>query len=359
MRSVLVLGATGSIGTTALRAIEEGKLPVRVAGLVAHSSIERLQELGKKFNCPVALNDSPETLRRFVRDNHADIALNGIAGSAGLLASIICLEEGLDLALANKESIVMGGQFLLDHARKLGRRIIPVDSEHSAIYHLIRRYGKPSKLVITASGGPFLKRKDLENVTPQEAANHPTWKMGRKISIDSSTLANKGLEVIEAGFLFSMDAHDIEVVIHPQSTVHSMIRLANGAVYAQLSPPDMTLPIAAAVNADDSTLVDVVTPLSFSNLTLTFSDWDSNQFPLLSLAYMALEKKNGYPIAFNAADEVAVEAFCEGKIKYTEIAEVVRFVMERDWTGTAQSYSDIEKTDAQARKVALECPLFS
>ena len=271
MRKVLILGATGSIGTTALNAVRDGKLDVKITGLAARHNEDRLKALAEEFDCPYIINDDSNKLDAFIASSDSDIALNGIAGSPGLEASLMCIKHSVDLALANKESVVMGGSFLFESAQKNGAKIIPVDSEHSAIYNLLRGHeDEVSKLVITASGGPFLNRRDLENVTVEEACSHPTWKMGRKISIDSSTLANKGLEVIEAGFLFNMPAEKIEVTIHRQSIVHSMIRLENGAVYAQLSPPDMTLPIISALNDGHQDLHNVVNPLSFEDLTLTF-----------------------------------------------------------------------------------------
>ena len=358
MRKVLILGATGSIGTTALNAIRDGKLKAQVTGLVAFHNEGKLRELSKEFSCSYILNTSSEILKDFIFSHPADIALNGIAGAAGLEASLLCLYAGMDLALANKESVVMGGKFLFSEAERMGRKIIPVDSEHSAIYHLIQDHRDVDSLVITASGGPFFGRKDLDSITPEEAANHPTWKMGRKISIDSSTLANKGLEVIEAGFLFDMSADRVEVTVHRQSVVHSMIRLTDGSVYAQLSPPDMTLPIVSAVNDGHHELHDIVSPLSFSDLTLTFQKWSEEEFPLLSLAYTVLKKKASFPIAYNAADEVAVQAFIDGKIKYTDIARVVKAVIDTSlWTKTCTSYTEIMEADALARKVACECLL--
>lgn len=355
MRRLLILGATGSIGGTCLRAIADGRLSAVPVGLVGHSNVRALEELSTRFNCPYVLNTCSAALEDFIASHEADIALNGIAGAAGLEASLLCLRHGMDLALANKESVVMGGDFLFAEAARLGRRIIPVDSEHSAIYHLIQDHHDVDSLVITASGGPFLGRKDLDSVTPEEAAAHPTWKMGRKISIDSSTLANKGLEVIEAGFLFNMPSQKIEVTIHRQSVVHSMIRLENGAVYAQLSPPDMTLPIVAAVDDRHSRLENVVSPLSFKNLTLTFQDWDRKEFPLLALAYEALERKKGYPIAYNAADEVAVSLFCSHRIKYTDISRLVARTLEAGWDCEAPDYESIMEIDKRARQVAVQC----
>ena len=354
MRKVIILGATGSIGTTALNAIREGKIDAKVVALVAHSSIERTKELASEFNCPYYINSSNEGLTSFLNKIEADIVLNGIAGSPGLFASIASLEAGFDLALANKESIVMGGEFLLSLAKKLGRRIIPVDSEHSAIYHLICDHKDVSSLVITASGGPFLGRKDLYNVTVEEAINHPTWKMGKKISVDSATLANKGLEVIEAGFLFNMKAEDIEVTIHRQSIVHSLIRLKNGSVYAQPSPPDMTLPILSAIADGSQILEHSVKPLSFSNLDLTFRSWDRNEFPLLSLAYEALKKRASYPIAFNAANEEAVHLFLSRRLHFTDIAKITEEVMQYEFSSTCNDFESIVNEDKRARELALE-----
>ncbi len=355
MKRVVVLGATGSIGTTFLTSVREGKISAEVAGLVAHSSKERLEELSKEFNCPYALNTEGFDLTSWLVSLDADMALNGIAGAEGLKASVAVVDADMNLSLANKETVVMGGAWFLSYAKSKGVKVIPVDSEHSAIYHLIKGHTGLSSLVITASGGPFLGRRNLDGIKWQEAVKHPTWKMGRKISIDSATLANKGLEVIEAGFLFDMDASDIEVTIHRQSVIHSMIRLANGSVYAQLSPPDMTLPILAAVNEDAESLVGSVAPLSFENLTLTFQRWDREEFPLLALAYSCLEKKGSYPISFNAADEVAVGLFLEDRIRFTDIAKVVeKTVTGYEWSRTCSSLDEILIEDRRAREMARE-----
>lgn len=354
MRKVIILGATGSIGTTALKAIKEKQLPLEVVGLVAHSSKEQLEFWSDQFHCPSLLMEGKEkeALFTFLSTINADIALNGIAGSFGLYATLSCIDNGFDVALANKESIVMGGDFLLSYAKAKGRRLIPVDSEHSAIYHLINDHNDVDRLIITASGGPFLNREDLSSVTVDEAINHPTWKMGKKISIDSATLANKGLEVIEAGFLFDFTPAKIDVVVHRQSIVHSMIQLDNGSIYAQLSPPDMTLPIIAALTDKHFTLHDIVKPLDFTNLTLTFSSWSKEQFPLLALAFKVLEKKRGYPIAFNAADEEAVAAFIQGKIKFVDIAKVVSSTLSHSFERRATSYGEIVAIDHEARAIA-------
>ena len=246
----------------------------------------------------------------------------------------------------------MGGTWIFDAAKENNVRIIPVDSEHSAIYNLLMGH-KASSLVITASGGPFVDRMDLENVTLEEALNHPTWKMGKKITIDSSTLANKGLEVIEASFLFNFKPEDISVTVHRQSVVHSMIRTKEGAVYAQMSPPDMTLPIIAALSDGKVKLENVVSPLSFDNLTLTFEKPDTKRFPLLALAYKALEIGGSATIAYNAADEVAVNAFMEGIIPYSRISQIVeKTLLNEAFTEKVCNYKETMEKDRIAREIA-------
>ncbi|MBS7379147.1 MAG: 1-deoxy-D-xylulose-5-phosphate reductoisomerase, partial [Sphaerochaetaceae bacterium] len=265
---MVILGATGSIGTTCLNYLRNSNPGFLLVGATAKRSREKLESIGKEFNCPVLLTDPIETssLSSFLLSPKPDIVLNAVSGADGLFASVTAIDCGIDLALSNKESVVMGGSWIFSYAEKKNVKIIPVDSEHSAIYNLLKGHEAQS-LVITASGGPFVDRMDLDNVTVSEALNHPTWKMGKKITIDSATLANKGLEVIEASFLFDMEAKDIEVTVHRQSIVHSLIRTKEGAVYAQLSPPDMTLPIVSALSDGKIELEKVVRPLSFSDLT--------------------------------------------------------------------------------------------
>ena len=331
MRRVVILGATGSIGTTCLNYLRNSNPGFLIVGATAKRSREKLESIGKEFNCPVLLTDPIETssLSSFLLSTKPDIVLNAVSGADGLFASVTTIDCGIDLALSNKESVVMGGSWIFSYAEKKNVRIIPVDSEHSAIYNLLKGHEAQS-LVITASGGPFVDRMDLDNVTVSEALNHPTWKMGKKITIDSATLANKGLEVIEASFLFDMEAKDIEVTVHRQSIVHSLIRTKEGAVYAQLSPPDMTLPIVSALSDGKIELENVVRPLSFSDLTLTFESPDTKRFPLLQSAYRALEIGGAAPIAYNAADEVAVAAFMEERISFTDISRIVGSVIEMD-----------------------------
>lgn len=326
MANLLILGATGSIGSTAINAVRNKIIDSRITGLVSYSS--DLSELGKEFRCPTlkAEGCSREEIRSFIRNAKPDIALNGVAGTDGLIYTDILIDEGIDIALANKESIVLGGRSILNKAKEHDVRIIPVDSEHSAIYNLLKGR-KAERLILTASGGPFYDRNDLSSVSVEEALQHPTWKMGKKITIDSATLANKGLEVIEASYLFSMDAEKIDVVIHRQSIVHSAIQTADGAVYALLSPPDMTLPIAMAIDPELSS--KAVAPLSFRDLSLTFSAWDEKRFPMLSLAYRAIREGGNLPIAYCAADEACVNAFLNNRISFMDIPAIVQETMER------------------------------
>lgn len=358
MRSVIILGITGSIGSSALKGIDVYKSEISILGASCNSRIETAIKLCKKYNianlCVTsAVKDLPSSiegiriwtdLKAMLFSLHADIVLNGIAGSPGLLASFDIMEAKSDLALANKESVVLGGQLLFDKASECNVKIIPVDSEHSAIDELLLTCGKENveKLVITASGGPFRNRPlcELDSITPEVAANHPTWNMGPKISIDSSTLANKGLEVIEAHYLFGFDASHIEVVIHPQSVVHSMVRTLSGQVYAQLSPPDMVFPIMRALmwpHLDRQ----VGKSLDFTNLDLTFRALDEERFPFVTDAFECVRLEGSYPIAYNTANEVAVSAFREHKISYTRIQSWVHEVLSKDWSFVPRTLEDI------------------
>ena len=355
MTRLLILGATGSIGTTCLNALRKGLAPdISIAGLTASSS-PALSALADEFNAPAEYIDGTDTERMeaFIRKASPDIILNAIAGSAGLPATLAAMECGCDIALANKESVVMGGRFMLGRAEEKGVRIIPVDSEHSAIYHLLMGK-KARRLIITASGGPFIDREDTSSVTVDEALRHPTWKMGRKITIDSATLANKGLEVMEASLLFGFPPEDIIVTIHRQSEVHSMIETDEGAVYALISPPDMTLPILTAVQGEGTGLRDIVSPLPFDRgFSLTFEPWNAERFPMLALAYEALRTGGGARIAYCRADECAVNAFLSGKIPFDGIANAVREVMSLGFTEKEPaSYSEILEIDSIARERA-------
>lgn len=339
MINAAVLGVTGSIGQTALRGIRQCPDQIRLCGATYHS------RKPEGLDCPlVQLDGNQDTLKQFIEMTKPDVVLNGISGSEGLYASLTVIESGVTLALANKESVVMGGDLLFDYARSRGVRIIPVDSEHSALDELIQTNGLDniSKLVITASGGPFrnLPLNELENITPERAVKHPTWNMGPKISIDSSTLANKGLEVIEAHYLFGFDENHIEVVIHPQSIVHSMVRTVSGQVYAQMSPPDMVFPIMRAL-LDGSFTKSVGKDLDFSMLDLHFEKLDSSRFPFVRDAFECVRLGGVLPTVYNTANEIAVRAFVDHRISYPMIYETVHDALERQWNTQIKAISDI------------------
>ncbi|MDR0486767.1 MAG: 1-deoxy-D-xylulose-5-phosphate reductoisomerase, partial [Treponema sp.] len=264
------------------------------------------------------------------------------------------IESGSDLALANKETVVMAGEFVFRLAKEKNVKIIPVDSEHSAIFHLINAHCKSiEEIILTASGGPFrnLSLKEMEQVTPEAALAHPTWKMGKKISIDSATMANKGLEIIEAAVFFNMPGEKIKVVIHPQSVVHSMVRLRNGIIYAQLSKPDMRHPIHDALYWPQ-TVPSSLEHLSFDSLTLNFEKPDPQKFPMLSLAWNAVRHGGLYPCVYNSANEIAVAAFLERRIGFLDIPKIVGYVLEGDWSCGCCEPETILKADTDARSKA-------
>ena len=363
MKRVVILGCTGSIGSTAIQAIRDKKMAVSVVGLSAHSNEDALVLLARELSCPsICLTGSRaknhENIKTFaslsemLSELDADIVLNGIAGFAGLEASLLSLGQGFDLALANKESIVCGGSYLFDFAKEHASRIIAVDSEHSALAELVK--GRPpieiEALILTGSGGPFrtLPKEQFATITVEQALAHPTWKMGRKISVDSATLANKALEVIEASYLFGLPPEKIEVVIHPQSVVHSMIRTRDGAVYAQMGRPDMTLPIVNALVENGKALVR---PLDFTSLSLTFEKPDYQRFPLLALAFSILERKGSAALAFNAADEVAVHSFLDGKCTYPQMIRAIEKTLEKPWDNAPSSFEETLALDREAREL--------
>ncbi len=360
MKKILVLGSTGSIGSNTLNIANNMPEDFKICGLQAHSNKDKLYELGAFYKCPTLLTkekNSEEDFQRLIDESKPDIVVNGIAGAAGLLPSKIVLENGIDLALANKETIVMAGPLIKDLAKKNKARLLPVDSEHSAIFNLVERIGKEniSKIVITASGGPFrtYTTDQLKNVTVQQALNHPTWKMGKKITIDSSTLANKGLEVIEAAFLFDVKADQIEVVVHPQSLIHSLVRTNDGMLYAQISDPDMKHPIYSALTWPENKK-SYLEPFDLFEQNMTFYKPRFNDFPLLNYAFECVKFGGCYPIAFNAANEVAVHSFLNEKINYQNISRIVRSVLDYNWNTKIDSFETVFEADKKARKIASE-----
>lgn len=366
MKNVLILGATGSIGTSALKIISEFPDEFHICGLTAHRQKEALLSLSEKYDCTnyclTGTPDGSNALRKVIENSHADIAVNGIAGSAGLMASVMVLENGIDLALANKETIVMASPLIYALASKTGAHILPVDSEHSAIFTLIQHYGRDSisKIVITASGGPFrnLSREQLKKVTVKDALKHPTWNMGNKITIDSATLANKGLEVIEACRLFNMKADDVIVTVHPQSLVHSLIQTKDGVLYAQISPPDMQHPILQALTwpefyPNSLKKLDLASSLN-ETCEMTFHAPDKERFPMLRLAYEAASLNGGYTIAYNAANEIAVDLFSRGAAGFYDISTITESVLSHDFTAEPASFEEVLEIDTLSRRLALE-----
>ncbi len=365
-KKVIVLGASGSIGQSTIDIIRSFPGHFSLTGVSVHKNTRVLEALKTEFSFtrfavtePAAAEQYPHENRNlidFIRNTPADIVINGIAGAAGLEASLAVIEKGLCLGLANKESIVMAGCLLQKEAEKHGAEIIPIDSEHSAVFQLIRAHGQAhiAKIILTASGGPFRtwSTAALKNVTLEDALKHPTWNMGAKITIDSASLANKALEVIEAAQLFSLPPDRIQVAVHPSSIVHSMVQLTGGEVYAQLSPPDMRNPIFSALTypAEPPRYLE---PLDFSRpLDLHFEPPRMDDFPLLGLGFLAAEKKAGYPIAFNAANEEAVAAFLNRRIQFLQLADITAAVMQHDWTAAPADFSQIMQIDVQARRLA-------
>lgn len=359
MKRVLVLGCTGSIGSSTLEILRNMKPQFSAAGLSAHTSRAKVLSLAKEFNCPFTLTSDEGTdgIKRLIDTTKPDIVVNGIAGSSGLEPSRIVLESGIDLALANKETIVMASPLVHALAKKNNCSIIPVDSEHSAIFNLVQRYGAENidSLIITASGGPFRtwEKERLSSVTVEDALKHPTWSMGQKITIDSATLANKGLEVIEACRLFHVTPDKVQVVVHPQSLVHSLIRTKDGVMYAQISEPDMKHPIVSALSWPQ-VLPNFMQKFDLFDHEMTFYKPRYEDFPMLSLAFEAAKKNGGYTIAFNAANEIAVQAFIDKKIGFLDIPRVTEKVLKKDWTKEPENFEEVFEIDAHSRKYAEE-----
>ncbi len=360
MKKVLVLGCTGSIGSSTLDIIKNHGEDFCVCGLSANSNKEKLEELKTTFNCPTLLtsqNNSKEAFQKLIDDSKPDIIVNGIAGAAGLLPSKITLENKIDLALANKETIVMAGPLIKKLSKDNNAKILPVDSEHSAIFNLINQCGENNidKIVITASGGPFrnFTKEQLEKVTLEQALNHPTWKMGKKITIDSSTLANKGLEVIEACYLFNKKPEDIKVVVHPQSLIHSLVQTNDGMLYAQISDPDMKHPIFNALTWPLNKK-SYMEQFELFDKEMTFYKPNYDLFPMLKYAFNCAEKGLAYTIVFNACNEIAVWNFLDKKISYTNISKIVKKVINKQWPEKVNDFETVFDIDDAARQYAKE-----
>jgi 1-deoxy-D-xylulose-5-phosphate reductoisomerase len=365
-RRIAILGATGSIGRSTLDVIREnirsgGGSPANSGGngfevvlLSSNTNQEGLLRLGAEFPGAILALAGKGGLQEAIAEAAPDITVNGIAGAAGLEPSVAAIMAGSDLALANKETIVMAGPLGLSMAAEKKVRLLPVDSEHSAIFNLLNAHGRDSieEILLTASGGPFraCSLKELESVTVKDALSHPTWKMGPKITVDSASMANKGLEVIEAARLFDMAPEKIKVLVHPQSVVHSMVRMRDGAVYAQLSRPDMRLPIHEALFWPE-TAASPFGALDFENLRLDFEKPDGQKFPMLPLAYHAARLGGLYPCVYNGANEAAVEAFFAGKAGFLDIPRIVEYVLGKGWN-TGDDMKSILEADRAARDLA-------
>ena len=368
-KKIIVLGCTGSIGMNTMDVIRQNSDQFEASALSCHTSIAGMQKqidefkpdavaLTGPFDSELSFNGLPiykgnDGLIRMLDEVQTDIVLNGISGSSGLLPSLKTLESGKNLAMANKESIVMAGHLLMKLAEKNGGRVLPVDSEHSALFNILRFVERVEvdEILLTASGGAFrdLSVDKLEFVTPQDALKHPTWKMGPKITIDSATMANKGLEVIEAMHLFGVDASRIKVLIHPQSLVHSLIKAKDGSLYAQISKPDVRAPIFNALSYPNILESDFAT-LDLAGKSITFQDWDREKYPMLALGYAAAISGDSSPIVYNAANEQAVEAFVEKRISYLSIYRVVRDVMDGECPDEVQTIEEILEIDRNARE---------
>ena len=380
MKNVVILGSTGSIGKGTLDVVRNLNHKYKVVALSANSQWELLSEQVNEFKPEsVSLADErsvdflrnslsgnsvqiltgANSVREMVSRENVDIVLSAIVGGAGLPAAIEVIKNRKTLALANKEALVMAGGLIMPMAKENGVSIIPVDSEHSAVLQALRsgRREEVKKIIITASGGPFRNhpKEKLSEVTKEEALNHPTWSMGDKITIDSATMMNKALEVIEAKWLFDLDASQIEVVIHPESIIHSLVEFCDGSVIAQMGIPDMRVPIQFALTYPDRENGNVKS-LDLAELgTLNFQKPDMDKFPALRLGYEAVEKGGTMGATFNAANEVAVQEFLDNKIKFTDISKAVEHVMNEHNFINDPTLQDIMDADEYARKETKTC----
>ncbi|PLX85092.1 MAG: 1-deoxy-D-xylulose-5-phosphate reductoisomerase [Desulfuromonas sp.] len=380
MKNLCILGSTGSIGVSTLDIVAAHPERYRVVALTGGNNLERLREQTLRFSPKVVAVVSEQDALRLKESlgaqapeilagvegmaacashSEADMVVSAIVGAAGLVPTMAAIEAGKDVALANKETLVAAGPLVMEAVRRRGVNLFPVDSEHSAIFQSLtgHRRADVQRLILTASGGPFRDSslEELRGVTPAQALAHPNWDMGRKISIDSATMMNKGLEVIEARWLFDLPADRIGVHIHPQSIVHSMVEYVDGSVIAQMGIPDMKTPIAYALSYPERLSLPLP-PLDLCAVgTLTFDQPDTERFACLSLAYQALESGGTAPAVVNAANEVAVEAFLEGRVAFLQIPEVIRAALDRHRSEPLDSIEAAQRADrwgrAEARRI--------
>lgn len=378
-KRIALLGSTGSIGTQALDVISRYPDKFSVEVLTAGSNLKLLIQQAKKYlpdtviinntshyselknelsGLPVKVYAGPEAIEQIVASGNIDLVLASMVGYAGLRPTIAAIRCGKDIALANKETLVVAGHIILKEIMKSGSRIFPVDSEHSAIFQcLAGESGNPvEKITLTASGGPFLNLSDekLKDVAPHDALKHPNWSMGNKITIDSASMMNKGLEVIEAKWLFDLSPEQIEVIIHPQSIIHSFVHFADGSVKAQLGLPDMRMPILYALSYPDRFVSDLPRLNLNDFKSFVFQEVDLKKFRNLALAYSALNEGGNMPCIMNAANEVAVSAFLNGEIGFTLMPDVVEYAMNKTVFSSDPDLDFLEITDLNGRKAARD-----
>jgi 1-deoxy-D-xylulose-5-phosphate reductoisomerase len=377
LKNLSILGSTGSIGQSTLSVVEKFPDRFKVVALAAGNNIDLLEKQVRRFRPAKVSVVNPaaagtlkvrlagedirvlsgvEGMIEAAAAEEADITVSAIVGTAGLVPTMAAIRAGKTVALANKEVLVTAGELVMAECRARGVKLLPVDSEHSAIFQCLHAGASADirKLILTASGGPFrsLSKKDLAKVTLAQALKHPNWSMGRKITIDSATLMNKGLEVIEARWLFDMEPEKIKVLVHPQSIVHSMVEYADGAIVAQLGMPDMKGPIAYALSYPER-LGDAPPALDLAAVgTLTFEEPDPERFPCLAYAYGALKAGGSAPAVLSAANEVAVKYFLEEKIRYADIARVIKAAMDAHTPSPVRTVEDALKADLWARHEA-------
>ena len=360
MKRILILGATGSIGTSACDVVRTHPSDFRIAGLAVRSNREKAEALGREFGAPVFCGENAAA--RAVAETDADLVLVSTVGLSGLAPTLAAIEKGVDVALATKEVMVAAGELVCVRAEAKGVKILPVDSEHSAIFQCMqagdagwRGRRDVSKLTLTASGGPFLDGPDdLSSVSPAQALNHPRWKMGPKVTVDSSTMMNKGFEILEARWLFDVPVDRIDVVVHPESIVHSLVEFTDGATLAQLSPPDMRVPIQYAFSWPERLPAERAQLNLASLSSLTFRAPDETRFPALRLVKEAARAGGTKTAVLSAADEVAVARFLAGEIRYTDITRLVAAAVDAAPDLPCDSLENILAADAAGRKLAKE-----
>ncbi|MAZ46058.1 MAG: 1-deoxy-D-xylulose-5-phosphate reductoisomerase [Rickettsiales bacterium] len=376
-KKITIFGSTGSIGDSTLDLVKNHPEKYEIVGLSINNNYKKLLKQVSSFKPKIVSINNTESFKKFkeinsndnlkivngndcydeILDYETDMVVAAITGSAGLMPVIKAAKKGISIALANKESLVCSGSLITSVAKQNGSIILPVDSEHNAIFQVldVKNRSSVSKLILTASGGPFLNSKfeDLVNITPEQAIKHPNWSMGKKISVDSATMMNKGLELIEAHYLFEMPYKNIDVIIHPESIIHSCVEYSDGSILSQMGTPDMRIPISFVLAYPDR-ISNSVQKLELGKVKkLTFFEPDLEKFPCLELAYEALKIKKSAPTILNAANEIAVDAFLSNKIKYLSIPKLVEKTLNKASFSNINSIKDVLGIDQDARQLAM------